>query len=75
VGGMAPDQAFALPVVQLGGFARYVFSPALSLGVRLRGMVPFWNVGPASFHGNTRFIQNTTEPSGLVVSFSLIRSF
>ena len=74
LGMMVPDQAFALPVVQVGAFARYVFSPGLSLGLRLRGVVPFWNVGPFSFHGD-RSIQNTTEPSGLAVTFSLIRSF
>lgn len=73
-GVLIPHEQFALPVLQFGGFARYVFSPSLSLGLRLRGFIPFWPVGPAGFHG-ARVIRNTTEPSGFAATLSLIRTF
>ncbi len=64
---------FGLPLVQVGVFARYVFSPSLSLGLRLRGHVPFWVSTPRSFHG--AYIGSTTEPSGFTVTASVIRTF
>ncbi len=73
-GAAIPQVQFALPLLQLGGFARYVFSPSFSLGLRLRGMIPFWPVGPYGFHGD-RTIRNTTEPSGFTATLSLIRTF
>jgi hypothetical protein len=39
---LAPWGPFAVPLVQPGLFARYVFSPQLSLGVRVRGALAWW---------------------------------
>ena len=73
-GVMIPTSEFALPLLQFGGFARYVFSPGLSLGVRARAMIPFWPIGPVGFHGS-REIRNTTEPTGFTATLSLVRTF
>ncbi|MDP2271180.1 MAG: hypothetical protein Q8K32_10650 [Archangium sp.] len=71
---MTPGGGLALPLVQLGAFARYVFSSALSLGLRLRGQLPFWASVPGAFTGN-RFIAADFEPAGFTATASLVHTF
>ncbi len=65
---------FGLPLLQWGVFARYVFSPSVSLGLRLRGQLPFWTRAAQSFHGN-RVLGSTTEPTGFTATLSVVRTF
>lgn len=66
---------FALPLVQVGAFARYVFSPSLSLGLRLRGHLPFWTLAPQAFTGNRFVYDAALEPAGFTATASLIHTF
>jgi hypothetical protein len=73
--GVLFDSTYAFaPQLGWGGFARYVFSPRLSLGVRVRGLQPFWTAAPPSFHGGQRN-GATSEPAGFMASLSLVRTF
>jgi hypothetical protein len=73
--GYMVGQGFALPLIQAGAFARYTFSPAIALGVRLRAEVPWWfNYSPPEFHGG-RTIGGSIEPFAFVATLSLAHTF
>lgn len=71
---LSPDVALALGMLQPGAFARYVVSPSLSVGLRLRGHIPYWGSSPWSFHGG-RTIGPSTEPSGFTGTLSLVHTY
>lgn len=66
---------FALPLVLVGAFGRYVFSPGLSLGLRLRGQLPFWTSAPQAFTGGRPIGAAALEPAGFTGTVSLVHTF
>ena len=66
---------FALPLLQVGAFGRYVFSPGVSLGLRLRGQLPFWANAPVAFTGGRYIGAAALEPAGFTVTASFIHTF
>ncbi|MER2560795.1 MAG: hypothetical protein ABTQ32_08755 [Myxococcaceae bacterium] len=69
------NSGFAVPLVQVGAFGRYVFSPALSLGLRLRGQLPFWSGAPQIFTGDRYIGAAALEPAGFTATASLLHTF
>lgn len=66
---------FAVPLVQVGVFGRYVFSPGLSLGLRLRGHLPFWTSAPPEFTGGRFIGPAALEPAGFTATASFVHTF
>lgn len=66
---------FAVPLVQLGAFGRYVFSPTISLGLKLRGHLPFWTGAPQQFTGNRFIGPAALEPAGFTATASFLHTF
>ncbi len=67
--------SFAVPLVQVGAFGRYVFSPAMSLGLRLRGQLPFWASAPSAFTGGRFIGAAALEPAGFTATASFVHTF
>ncbi|MDP3231925.1 MAG: hypothetical protein Q8N26_04055 [Myxococcales bacterium] len=67
--------SFALPLVQVGAFGRYVFSPSMSLGLRLRAHLPFWTNAPSAFTGGRFIGAAALEPAGFTATASLLHTF
>lgn len=70
-----PGSIVAVPAVQLGLFARYVFSESLSLGLRLRSQLPFWTQAPSSFTGGRYGLPGALEPFGFSATLSVVTTF
>lgn len=66
---------FALPLVQVGAFGRYVFSPSMSLGLRLRGHLPSWTNAPWAFTGGRSIGAAALEPAGFTATASFHHTF
>lgn len=69
------NSGFALPLVQVGAFGRYVFSPAMSLGLRLRGHLPSWTGAPQAFTGGRFIGAAALEPAGFTATASFLHTF
>ncbi len=67
--------SFALPLVQVGAFGRYVFSPSMSLGLRLRAQLPFWSNAPSAFTGGRFIGAAALEPAGFTATASFLHTF
>jgi hypothetical protein len=67
--------SFAAPLVQVGAFGRYVFSPTVSLGLRLRGQLPFWTGAPSAFTGGRFIGAAALEPAGFTATASFLHTF
>lgn len=71
VGGGGSGQAvLALPVVRPGLYARYVTSPGFSIGVSVRGLIPFWSRSPWA-----PISQTVGDPGSLGFALQLERAF
>ncbi len=67
---------WALPLIQGGGFLRYLFSPTTSLGLRIKGQFPFWTEPPRAFTAGRRVNEATAlEPAGIVGTASFVYTF
>ena len=67
--------SFAVPLVQVGAFGRYVFSPSMSLGLRLRAQLPFWTNAPWAFTGGRFIGAAALEPAGFTATASFLHTF
>jgi hypothetical protein len=67
--------SFALPLVQVGAFGRYVFSRSMSLGLRLRAQLPWWTNAPSGFTGGRFIGAAAIEPAGFTATASFLHTF
>ena len=69
------NSGFAVPLVQVGACGRYVFSPTISLGLRLRAHLPFWTGAPQAFTGGRFIGAAALEPAGFTATASFLHTF